>query len=114
VNALSSSALYKETMMKNEVTIKLGGVALNVRYTIDEPFEAQDIVIDAITAPGSTVDITDALHAAALAAALDPLAAEHRYSTAICGLVIAAAEAQAARHAADALADLAYDSTGGA
>ena len=93
--------------MKGEVEIKLGGVALDVSYTIDEPHEAQDIVLDRVTVPGSDVDITDALHAAAVAGATsaDVLTAELRYIGRVQSLVMAAAETQAARNAADALAD---------
>lgn len=97
--------------MKGEVEIKLGGVVLDVRYTIDEPCEEQDIVLDRVTVPGSDVDITEALYAAAVAAAVagatsaDVLTAELRYISRMQALVMAAAETQAARNAADALAD---------
>ena len=95
--------------MMNKVDIKLGGVWLEVSYTIDEPYDAQDIVLDRVTVPGSDVDITDALHAAALAVATpgDVLAAELRYISRMQALVMDAAETQARRNAADALADLA-------
>lgn len=94
--------------MKGEVEIKLGGVDLDVRYTIDAPHEAQDIVLDRVTVPGSEVDITEALHAAAVAGATsgDVLTAELRYIGHMQSLVMDAAEAQASRNAADALADL--------
>lgn len=97
--------------MTNEVEIKLGGVALDVRYTIDAPHEAQDIVLDRVTVPGSDVDITEALHAAAVAGAAsnDVLTAELRYIGRMQSLVMDAAEEQARRNAADALADRAYE-----
>lgn len=97
--------------MNGEVEINLGGVVLDVRYTIDEPYEAQDIVLDRVTVPGSDVDITDALHAAALAGSTsdDVLAAELRYISSMQSLVMDAAEEQAARNAYDALADRACE-----
>jgi hypothetical protein len=97
--------------MDGEVTIKLGGVALDVRYSIDEPYEAQDIVLDRVTVPGSTVDIAEALHAAAVAGIWSgaALTAELRYIRHMQDLVMTAAEAQAARNAADALADRAAE-----
>lgn len=83
--------------MKGDVRIKLGGVELDVRYTIDEPCEAQDIVLDRISVPGSAVDITEALHAAALAAIPgDELTAERRYIINMQRLVLDASEKKAA------------------
>lgn len=97
--------------MNGEVEIKLGGVVLDVRYTIDEPYEAQDIVLDRVTVPGSDVDITEALHAAAVAGIWsgDTLTAELRYISKMQSLVMAAAEAQAARNAAEAAEDRAAE-----
>lgn len=84
--------------MKGAVEIKLGGVVLDVRYTIDSPHEAQNIVLDRVTVPGSDVDITDALHAAALAGATsgDVLTAELHYISRVQRLVMDAAKTKAA------------------